>query len=399
MDGHRVLIIGCGGIARHHVAAFQAAGCGRAAIGGLADADGERARQFAAANGLDAAIWTDYRAALAGGGFDIVCICTPPPLHRIMAVDSLDAGAHVLLEKPMAVSLADCDAMIEAARRNRRVLAVAAQNRYRSEYWRVRELIRSGVCGNILSMRAESAWWRGAEYYQTWHGSWKGEGGGCVLNLAIHQIDLLLWIAGRPAEITAFMSNVKHGADYGNIEVEDLAAALLRFIPEERPSGAAGAADAAGVPVPGALGEILASAIHHGEGQRLFFQTERADVSLPFAVRCTKARAAGLPEEDPGTAAAIEAEYAAIPPLERELFTGQAADFLACIDTGAASPRLSDGRSGRGAVEVVTAIYKAAATGKPVRLPVGPDDPFYADLWQKMPRYTMLEAVQGERQG
>jgi predicted dehydrogenase len=74
-----------------------------------------------------------------------------------MAVDSLDAGAHVLLEKPMAISLADCDAMIEAARRSRRVLAVAAQNRYRSEYWRVRELIRSGVCGNILSMRAESA--------------------------------------------------------------------------------------------------------------------------------------------------------------------------------------------------------------------------------------------------
>ena len=396
MDGHRVLIIGCGGIAGHHAAAFQAAGGGKTVIGGLADANEARAREFAAANGLDtAAIWTDYRAALGGGGFDIVCICTPPPLHRVMAVDSLDAGAHVLLEKPMAVSLADCDGMIEAAQRSRRVLAVTAQNRYRSEHWRVRELIRSGVCGNILSLRAESAWWRGAEYYQTWHGSWAGEGGGCMLNLAIHQIDLLLWIAGRPAEITAFMSNVKHGRDYGNIEVEDLAAALLRFAPADE----TGRTGPSGPTAPGALGEILASAVHHGEGQRLFFQTEKAGVSLPFAVRCTKARAAGLPEEDTETAAAIEAKYAAIPPLERELFTGQAADFLTCIDTGTASPCLSDGYSGRGAVEVVTAIYKAAATGGAVRLPIGIDDPFYADLWQKMPRYTMLEAAKGERQG
>jgi predicted dehydrogenase len=162
-----------------------------------------------------------------------------------------------------------------------------------------------------------------------------------------------------PEEITAFTTNVNHqGA-----EVEDLSMAMLRF---------------GEGPAKGGLGEILASTVHHGEGQRMMFQTEKAGLFLPFAIRCTKARELGLPLDDPNTAVEIEAACKAYPPLEKEAFDGQIADFINCVETGVVSRLLPDAGSGRNAVEVVTGIYKAAAKRTSVSLPITNDDPFYS---------------------
>jgi predicted dehydrogenase len=331
---------------------------------GVADSNESKSKEFIVRHELDkkASAFVDYRQALEGGNFDIVSICTPPAFHCAVTIDCLNSGAHVLLEKPMAMSLEECDAMIGAAKKNKRILSIVAQNRYGTEQSRVREIIASGKCGRVLYAQAYSSWWRGEEYYTTtWHGKWKTEGGGCTLNLAVHQIDLLLWIAGMPKEITAFMANVNHpGA-----EVEDLSMAALRF---------------GEGPAKGGLGEILASTVHHGENQRMMFQTEKAGLFLPFAVRCTKARELGLPLDDPDTAAEIEAACKAYPPLEKEMFDGQIADFINYVETGVASRFLPDAGSGRNAIEVVAGIYKSAAKRAPVSLPIANDDPFYSKI-------------------
>jgi predicted dehydrogenase len=361
LSEHRVLLIGAGLVARRHAEAYRRNGI---SVTGVAGSSETKAKEFIARHELDKGTlaFADYRRALDGGNFDVVSICTPPGLHCAMTIDCLNSGAHVLLEKPMAMSLEECDAMIGAAKINKCVLSVVAQNRYKTEQSRIREIIVSGKCGRVLYAQAYSAWWRGEEYYtNTWHGKWKTEGGGCTLNLAVHQIDLLLWITGMPKEITAFMTNVNHpGA-----EVEDLSMAALRFGEE---------------PAKGALGAILASTVHHGEGQQMMFQTEKAGLFLPFAVRCTKARELGLPLDDPDAAAEIETACKAYPPLEKEMFDGQIADFINYVETGIVSRFLPDAGSGRNAIEVVTGIYKSAAKRMPVSLPITNDDSFYSKI-------------------
>jgi predicted dehydrogenase len=369
-----VLIIGTGGIARLHAEAYRNMGKS-VRISGIVDTDRARAEGFARTHELADApgfsLYTDYREALSNGRFDLVSICTPPPFHCAMSIDSLNAGAHVLLEKPMALSLEECDRILEAAEKAGRRVSVMAQNRYDVSKARIHWLISEGHCGRVLYAQAYSAWWRGAAYYNTWHGSWETEGGGCALNLAIHQIDLMLWLAGSVGELTAFTANVNHG----NAEVEDLALGIVRFN-----RGAAA----------GGLGELLGSTVHHGEGQRLLFQTERAGLAFPFQITASRAKASGAPENDPETVAELTALCDRFPPLAAEGFEGQIRDFVSLIETGAASPLLPDGKSGRAAVEVVMALYKSAATKRSVSLPLLPDDPFYtrAGLLEHAPHYN-----------
>jgi predicted dehydrogenase len=331
-------------------------------IRGIVDTDLARAEKFARTYELTDtpgfSLYSDYREALAKGSFDLVSICTPPPFHCSMSIDSLNAGAHVLIEKPMALSLEECDRILEAAQKTGRRVSVMAQNRYDTSKARIHRLISEGHCGRVLYAQAYSAWWRGTAYYNTWHGSWETEGGGCALNLAIHQIDLLLWLAGSVGEVTAFTANVNHSS----AEVEDLALGIVRFN-----SGAAA----------GGLGEILGSTVHHGEGQQLLFQTERAGLAFPFQIKATRSRAGGFPEDDPETVAELTALCNSFPPLAVEWFEGQIRDFVSLIETGAASPFLSDGNSARAAIEVVMALYKSAATQRSVSLPLSLDDPFY----------------------
>ncbi|GHV05973.1 oxidoreductase [Spirochaetia bacterium] len=356
-----VLIIGSGSIAGAHAGAFLSLG-ERAGIRAVVDSDKNRAEEFIKKHKLSARVYTDYREALAKERIDLASICTPPPFHKTMTVDCLNAGAHVLLEKPMAPSLEECDAMLAAAEKNKRLLSVVAQNRYYTPTRNIKRLLEDGHCGKLLYTQAISAWWRGRAYYETWHGTLKGEGGGCTLNLAVHQIDLLIWMAGLPCELMAMMSNVNHS----NAEVEDISMAMARF-PD------------------GSLGEITGSTIHHGEGQTMVFQTERAGLGIPFFLHCS----GGPSGQENESAAKLEALYKGYPPLKREGHAGQIEDFVTAIETGKGSPILPTGRSGREAIEVVTGIYKAALSGRTAALPISADDPFYnmEERLKVMPRF------------
>lgn len=349
----RVAIIGTGAIADSHIQAYLKQ-AGRCQIVALADLYPDKARQKAAQYGLtDARIYGGYPELLKEGAFDAASICLPPFEHAAAAVALLRAGKQVLVEKPMAPTLEECDHMLEAARHGGGVLSVVAQNRFRTPVMRVKRLLDSGRCGRLLHAQVDSFWWRGSRYYDLWwRGTWEKEGGGCTLNHAVHHVDLFLWMAGRPCELLALTANLNHE----NSEVEDFSAALMRLSN-------------------GALGQFTASLVHHGEEQQLVFQCERAKLSLPWAPRAYGQKENGFPEEAPEVLAEVQKAYEELPELPLTGHDAQVANFVRAI--AGEEPLVVDGEQGRRTVELVTAIYESAHTGQWVRLPLSPDSPFY----------------------
>ena len=350
----RIGIIGTGGIADAHINGYLAfaADC---EITALADVIPGKAAQKAEAFGLaDVAAFDDPLEMLARADLDVVSIATPPSTHAALAIAALDAGINVLVEKPMAPSLEECDAMLAAQERSGKVLSVVAQNRFRDDLATLKDIVDSGLLGSISHVRVDSAWWRGLPYYDLWwRGTWEKEGGGCTLNHAIHHIDLLLWLLGSPTEITAMLANAQHD----NAEVEDLSVAVFRY---DR-----------------GLAQLTSSVVHHGQEQAIVIQGADARVSQPFAVVAERSRADGFPEDggNADTVARIEALVASRTPLAHVGHEGQIGDLLSAIRDGRAP--ISGGRDGRNAVEVVTAIYKAGFEREFVSLPITASDPYY----------------------
>jgi len=299
--------------------------------------------------------------SLASGSFedhldsvDLVVICTPPASHKDIAVKALNAGKHVLLEKPMAMSLEECDLILEAAEKSNTLISVVAQSRFISSIANTMKIIHQGSYGRLLFSQINSFWWRGQSYYDLyWRGIWESEGGGCTLNHAVHHIDLLLWAKELPVEVNSFLANLGHS----NSEEEDLSMSILKY------------AD-------GTMSQINASLVHHGEEQKLDFQMEKAGISIPFAVKASTSRSNGFPVDDQEIIDQMVKEFAASPKLVYEHHTGQIKNFIDAINNN--SPLLVTGTDGRNAIELISSIYKSAFTGKRVKLPLGKDDPYYA---------------------
>jgi Predicted dehydrogenases and related proteins len=348
----RVAVIGTGNIAHSHVKAYLRFP-DRCRIVALADIYPDKAKAFKAQYGLEAAVFDSHERLLDAGSVDLVSICTPPFTHAQIALDSLRAGAHTIVEKPMAASLAECDELVAAAAASGRVFSPIAQNRFRTPMMRLKRLLDSGLAGKVNHVQVDSHWWRGHCYYDLWwRGTWAKEGGGCTLNHAVHHIDLLNWLMGMPSELSAFMANTAHD----NAEVEDISLALMRF-----PGGA--------------LGQITSSVVHHGEEQQLVFQAEAARVSVPFRAYASTSQGNGFPRRDEELERRLAACYEATPELEHEAHDGQIDDVLRAIETGSAP--LIGAEDGRRTLQVITGIYKSAATRSIVGLPIGPGDDFY----------------------
>jgi predicted dehydrogenase len=359
----KVAIIGAGAIAPAHVEGFlQFKDSVR--IVAVANRSIGRAQDLIQRYKLDARAYSDYREAIAGA--DIVAICTPPGNHREVAEAAFALGAHVLVEKPMAPTLADCDAILDAATRSGKLLSVVAQIRFVDSINRMVRIMKSGDFGRILFSQVNSLWWRGASYYDlSWRGRWQSDGGGCTFSHAVHHIDLLLWIKGLPSEVTAIMGNLAHD----NSEEEDLSMAMLRF-PD------------------GSLGQITSSLMHHGEPQLLNFQLEQLGLSIPFKVSASRQRSNGFPLADDETEKRFLAAYEGLPALEHEHHAGHIGDFIRAIETRGAP--LVSGQDGSAAVELITAIYKSASSGTTVQLPLREDDPFRtkAGILTQLPRFN-----------
>ena len=357
-------IIGSGAVAEIHMQAFRAFP-DRCEVRVLADLYPEKAEKLAKSHGISASVCKDYREAVSRGDIDLVSVCLPPSVHAEVAIAALEAGKHVVVEKPMASSLEECDAMIRAAGKSGRILASISQNRYKIPMMKIKKILESGTAGRVLHATANSSWWRGQSYYDLWsRGTWKAEAGGCTMNHAVHHIDLLRWALGMPEEVTAVFTNANHD----NSETEDLSIAILNY-----PNGA--------------LAQITASIVDHGEEQELVFQTERARISVPWRVRACRSLENGFPEGDPDTERELQGLYDSLPAIPYEGHPGQIDNILQAIEGKA--PLLVDGREGRATLELIMGIYKAAATRTPVRFPLQTDDPVYRKetMLALMPRF------------
>lgn len=348
----KVAILGTGAISDSHLQAYQKFS-DRCQVVALVDLFPEKAAEKVAKHGLQATVYRDYQELLAQEAFAVASVCLPPFAHAQPTVDLLRAGKHVLVEKPMATCLEECDAMLAAAEASGRLLSVVAQNRFKTPIMRLRSILASGLIGRILHAQVDSFWWRGANYYDLWwRGTWEKEGGGCTMNHAVHHIDLFQWFMGLPSEVQAITLNLAHE----NSETEDFATAVLFY-------------------EAGAVGQITASLVHHGEEQQMVFQCDRAQVSVPWQVKAAVARENGFPEDNVALLLELQTRYDQLPALPFEGHEGQIANFLGAIERR--ERLLIDGREGRKTIELITAIYQSSHLGQRVRLPLQPSDPFY----------------------
>ncbi|HHT47780.1 MAG TPA: Gfo/Idh/MocA family oxidoreductase [Firmicutes bacterium] len=374
----KVAIVGTGNIAPMHIEAFKAFP-ERCEIVALVDIYLEKAGLCRERLGLrKARVFNSHKWLLDDPDIDLVSICTPPHDHASIAIDCLNRGKNVIVEKPMAVSLLECDAMIAAAQQNNKVLSVIAQNRFRAPIMNLKKTLDSGLIGRVLHAQVDSLWWRGRSYYDLWwRGLWEKEGGGCTLNHAVHHIDMLAWMMGMPNKVSAVLSNAAHD----NSEVEDVSVAVMQYDQ-------------------GTLAQVTSSVIHHGEEQQLIFQGEKARISAPWKVVASRSQENGFPVPDPELEQKIEGFYRGLPELKYKAHTGQIDDVLTAIETNRAP--LITGEQGRMALELITAIYKAGSEQRTIALPLQQDDPFYTveGLRQNVPYFhqktTSLLDLNGE---
>jgi predicted dehydrogenase len=217
----KVVIIGGGAnIIASHLPGLQAI---HATVVGVQDVNLERARKFA--ESVHAPLFRNLDQLLAQEA-DLAVIVAPHPFHAELTLACLDAGLHVLTEKPLTDEVALGDVMIERARERKRLLAVSFQRRARQEIQAARRLIQSGALGEIQRADVLGTWTRRRAYFEVapWRGSWRGEGGGVLINQGQHDLDLLCYLAGRPSRVVGWTRTRIHP-----IETEDTAVALLEW--------------------------------------------------------------------------------------------------------------------------------------------------------------------------
>ena len=217
---YRVAVIGCGAICGNHIAAILNAG---QTLCALCDILPERTQKMIEKYDLkNVSVYTDYQTLLEVEKPDAIHICTPHDLHAPMAIAALKKNIHVLCEKPLCISLEQLSELQAAAKSSQAQLGVCHQNRYEENMIRIKKLAQDKVAGAFGSV----VWQRNADYYNSaaWRGTWEHEGGGVMINQALHTLDLMQWICGFPTHVVAHTAN---DTLKGVIEVEDTASAVF----------------------------------------------------------------------------------------------------------------------------------------------------------------------------
>jgi predicted dehydrogenase len=307
----------------------------------VADVIESRAQHFAREYGAEA--YLDYRRLLDRRDVSVVHICTPSGLHAQMAIDALQAGKHVLVEKPMALTLQDADRMLSTAHTVGRRLCVVLQNRYNPPMQDLRRVVDEGRLGRLLLGNATIRWYRPQEYYEDgWHGTWAMDGG-ALMNQSIHHIDALQWLMGEIESVFAYTATLGH-----RMEAEDTGVAVIRF-----KSGALGVIEGSTITYPQNL-----------EGSVALFG-ERGSVKVGGTALNRKVfwKIEGELEHEKELLT-----HEQLDPLSVYGFSHKAviADMIASIRDGR-EPR-TNGIEARRSVAVVLAIYESARTGGPVAM-------------------------------
>jgi UDP-N-acetyl-2-amino-2-deoxyglucuronate dehydrogenase len=333
-------LIGCGRVAPRH--AQSLAQLPETRLIAVADIREDRARRFAQEYAADA--HTDYRELLDRHDVDAVNVCVPSGLHALVAIDVMRAGKHVLVEKPIALNLADADRMIATSREKGRSLGVVLQNRYNSPVQQVRRLLDEGKLGRLYLGNACVRWYRPQSYYEDdWHGT-RAMDGGALMNQSIHHIDALQWFMGPVRSVYAYTDTLAH-----RMETEDVGVAVLRFR-----SGALGTVEGSTLTWPQNLEGSVALFGEHGSvkigGTALSrITTWKVDSELEREAEILTSQ-----RVDPPTVYGYS---------HREMIR----DFAqALIDDRRPS---TPGPEARKSLALVLAMYESARTGKEVELP------------------------------
>lgn len=349
-----IALLGYGKVSHLHAKAAQQAGNLVAVYG----RDAAKANAFAEQYSIKG--YTDIAEMVARERVDICVVCTPHPAHRAPAVAALEAGAHVIVEKPLASSLEDCDAMIEAAKRAGRLLGTISQRRFYRSCLRVKEAIDEGRIGKPVLGLVNLLGWRGEAYYQSdpWRGSWAGEGGGVLVNQAPHQLDLLLWYMGEPDEVFGIWKNLNHPY----IEVDDTAVAIVKF-----KNGGLGNIVVSNSQKPGLYGKVH---IHGENGASVGVQTDGGSMFVAGMSTIQEPPANDLwtvPGEEHLLAGWVAEEAAHFDSIDvmTYFFAEQLRDFCEAIRNN--RPPLVTGEEGRKVVALFQAIYESTRTGKVVK--------------------------------
>ena len=358
----RVGLVGCGKVGQIHAAALTQ--LAEADLVAVCDADRSRAEAFAARYG--GRPFAAVPAMLRDGGVEAVVIGTPHPLHAEPAVRAAEAGVHVLVEKPMAATLADCDAMLAAARRAGVTLGVISQRRWYEPVRRMKSAIDAGKIGapalGVFIMYS----WRDPGYYASdpWRGKWATEGGGVLVNQSPHPLDILLWLMGPAAQVSGAWANLNHPG----VEVDDTAVATIRFR-----HGGLGSVVTSVSQKPGIYTKIH---VHGRTGASVGVETDRGSTFIAGVTPISEP-----PLNDLWTVPGEEHLLAAFQAEDRARFAGldatvhyhalQIKDFLQAVREG--RPPLVTGEDGRAVVELFTAIYRSSRDRRAVALPIPPD--------------------------
>ena len=345
-------IIGCGMIAGFHQKAI--ADIRGARVVACFDTFPSAAERFAAANQCTA--YEDLGEMLADPSLDVVTICTPSGAHLEPALAAAEAGKHVIVEKPLEITLRRCDQIIDACRRNKVTLATIFPSRFHESSRQLKKAIAAGRFGRLSMGDAYVKWYRTQEYYDSgaWRGTWKLDGGGALMNQAIHSVDLLTWLMGPVVEISAKIDMLTHK----RIEVEDVAVATLRFA-----NGALGVIEATTAAYPGALKRIE---IHGSGGSAVIEEEDIKTWDFARSARGDKTlleKMSGRTQTGGGAADPSAIGHHGHTLLFR--------DVLKAIKNGG-RPSI-DGHEGRRSVEIILGIYKAAETGRTIQLPLTRD--------------------------
>lgn len=216
----RCALVGCGRVAPRHAESITA--LPETSLVAVADIVESRARHFATKYGAEPHF--EWRQVLDRKDVDVVHITTPSGMHADMAIAALQAGKHVIVEKPVALSLADTDRMIAAEKVSGKKLCVMLQNRFNAPMQELRALVDSGKLGRLHLGAATVRWYRPQEYYNDgWHGTWAMDGG-ALMNQSVHHIDALQWLMGEPESVFAQTATRIH-----QMEAEDVGVAVLKF--------------------------------------------------------------------------------------------------------------------------------------------------------------------------
>ena len=358
-DSIRTALVGYGKVAHTHAQALSVltesefvAVCGRNLAGAQTFAEQYHVRAYA-----------DLQEMIADAGVQAVVVCTPHPAHASPAIVAAEAGVHCLVEKPMAASLKDCDAMLAAAEKTGVKLGVISQRRLYEPVQRVKAAIDDGKIGRPILGTVIMLGWRDEAYYRSdpWRGKWDEEGGGVLVNQAPHQLDLLQWFMGPIEELFGYWGNFNHPY----VEIEDTAVAVLRFA-----NGGLGSIVVSNSQEPGIFGKV------HVHGERGYSVGVQTDGGAMFISGVSE-----VLEPPVNDLWAVPGEEQLLDQWRREdevAFEAHDAttyyhrlqdqDFLQAILEDR-DPMVT-GVEGRKTVEIFTAIYRSQRDRQPVKFPL-----------------------------